>query len=83
MSDGSWAPDNGTGNSGFNMEPAGEYNSALDRYERKYVSAYFLVFTPATSVYHACEFGAACSTTELIPGSLTMGYSVRCVMDEE
>ena len=82
MAQGSWIPDNGTNASGFNMLPSGEYNSALDRYERKYVSAYFWIFTPPTAVYHACEFGAACSTIELIPGSLTMGYSIRCVLDE-
>ena len=77
-----WVPDHGTNASGFNMLPSGAYNSALDRYERKYVSAYFWILTPPTSVYHACEFGAACSTTELIPGSLTMGFSIRCVKDE-
>jgi uncharacterized protein (TIGR02145 family) len=77
-----WLPDNGTNTTGFNMLPSGYYNSELDRYERKFVSAYFWIFTPPTAVYHACEFGAACSTMELIPGSLNAGFSVRCVIDE-
>lgn len=82
MSQGNWIPDNGTNASGFNMLPSGSYNSELNRYERMYVSAYFWIFTPPTYVYHACEFGAACSSMELIPGSLNAGYSVRCVIDE-
>ena len=77
-----WIPDNGTNASGFNMLPSGFYNPELDRYERKFVSAYFWIFTPPTAIYHACEFGAACSTMELIPGNLNAGYSVRCVIDE-
>lgn len=82
MSVGVWIPDVGTNATGFDMYPAGLYNSERDRYERMYVSAYFWILTPPSAVYHACEFGAACSTTELIPGSLTMGFSVRCVLDK-
>ena len=81
MSEG-WAPDNGTNASGFNLLPSGSYNSTLNRYERRLASAYFWILTPPTTVYHACAFGAACSTFETIPGSLTMGYSVRCVKNE-
>ena len=77
-----WLPDSGTNESGFNMLPSGSYNSELNRYERMYVSAYFWILTPPTYVYHACEFGAACSTMELVPGSLTMGFSVRCIANE-
>ena len=82
MSDGQWIPDNGTNASGFNMLPSGYYNDALNRYEGKYTTAYFWVLTPPSAVFHACEFGAACSTLEMVPGSLKMGYSVRCVLDE-
>lgn len=77
-----WTPDNGTNTSGLTITPSGFYNSELDRYERMYASAYFWILTPPTAVYHACEFGAACSSMELIPGILTNGYSVRCVADE-
>ena len=82
MSVGVWIPNVGTNVTGFDMYPAGCYNSELDRYERMYVSAYFWILTPPSAVYHACEFGAACSTTEIIPGTLTMGFSVRCVLDK-
>ena len=82
MSVGVWIPNVGTNATGFDMYPAGCYNSELDRYERMYVSAYFWILTPPSAVYHACEFGAACSTTEIIPGTLTMGFSVRCVLDK-
>ena len=80
MSQGTWIPDNGTNASGFNILPGGFYNAELDRYERMYVSAYFWIAVPATAVYHACEFGAACSSLELIPGSLENGFSIRCVL---
>ena len=83
MAQGVWLPDVGTNTTGFNMLPSGEYNSELDRYERKSVGGYFWILTPPTAVYHACEFGSACSTLEMIPGSLTSGFSVRCVKDEQ
>lgn len=81
MAQGLWLPDVGTNASGFNLLPSGCYNSELDRYERKSVGAYFWILTPPSAIYHACEFGAACSTMEIIPGSLKMGFSVRCVKD--
>ena len=82
MSQGLWVPDNGTNASGFNLLPGGCYNAELDRYERMYVSAYFWIAVPASYIYHACEFGAACSSTELVPGNLSNGFSIRCVMDK-
>ena len=82
MSQGTWMPDNGTNATGFTMLPGGFYNSELDRYERMFVSAYIWIATPESAVYHACEFGAACSSMELIPGSLTDGLSIRCVLTE-
>ena len=80
MSQGTWLPDNGTNSTGFTMLPGGFYNSELDRYERMYVSAYIWIATPETAIYHACEFGAACSSLELIPGNLADGLSIRCVI---
>ena len=80
MSQGLWIPDNGTNASGFNLLPGGCYNAELDRYERMYVSAYFWIAVPDSYVYHACEFGAACSSTELVPGNLSNGFSIRCVL---
>jgi len=80
MSQGTWMPDNGTNSTGFTMLPGGFYNSELDRYERMFVSAYIWIATPESAVYHACEFGAACSSMELIPGNLTDGLSIRCVL---
>ena len=82
MSQGTWIPDNGTNSTGFDMLPGGFYNSARDRYERMYVSAYIWIATPVTAIYHACEFGAACSSMELIPGNLSDGYSIRCVITD-
>lgn len=82
MSQGTWIPDNGTNSTGYNMLPGGFYNSELNRYERMYVSAYFWIATPPTYIYHVCEFGAACSSLEFIPGTLTDGYSIRCVMTD-
>ena len=74
----------GTNLSGFTMEPGGRYNSELDRYEYLYVKGYLWSYTPgATSIAHACEFGSTCGTIEIIPATVTTGFSVRCVHDAE
>ncbi len=77
-----WVPDNSTNESGMSLVPSGYYNSDLDRLERMYSNAYFWIATPPTAVYHACQFGAACSSMEMVPGSLKMGYNTRCVANE-
>ena len=72
-----------TNTTGFNLEPAGMYNSALDRYEYLYVESFMWSYTPGSTVYHACEFGSACGTIEIIPSSANNGLSVRCVRNAE
>ena len=71
----------GTDLSGFAMEPSGLYNSELNRFEYLYAKGYIWYYTPGTTIYHACAFGAACSTVEILPASLQSGFSVRCVHD--
>ena len=71
----------GTNISGFTMEPGGRYNSELGRYEYLYVRGYLWSYTPGSTVYHACEFGSACGTIEIIPATQQTGFSVRCVHD--
>jgi uncharacterized protein (TIGR02145 family) len=73
----------GNNSSGFTMQPGGFYTETGHiPYERLLVSAYFWTVTPGSSVYHACEFGSACGTIELIPTTSTMAYSVRCIKDK-
>ncbi len=72
----------GNNSSDFTMQPGGYYTEVGHvPYERLYVSAYLWTFTPGSSVYHACEFGSACGTMELVPVSGNSGYSVRCLKD--
>lgn len=72
----------GNDSSGFTMQPSGLYNPAgHSPYEMLLVLGYFWTYTPGSSVYHACEFGSACGTMELVPASADMGYSVRCLKD--
>ena len=72
----------GTDISGFTMQPGGYYTAAGSvHYQDLLVRAYFWTYTPGGSIYHACEFGSACGTMELIPALETMGYSVRCIKD--
>lgn len=73
----------GTNASGYGLEPAGMYNSELDRNEYLLVQTYLWSFTPGSTIYHACQFGSACGTIEIIPSSASNGYSVRCVRNAE
>ena len=74
--------DPGTDDYGFTLEPGGYYNPELDRYEYLHVKTILWSYTPgATIIYHACEFGSACGTIEIIPTTANAGYSVRCVHD--
>ena len=77
-----WIPNIGTDLSSFTLLPGGYYNSALNRYEDLLVRAYVWTIKEEGSTHSiACMFGAACSTTELVPGEKTNGYSVRCVLN--
>lgn len=72
----------GSNSTGFTMQPGGYYTSVGHApYQELLVSGFFWTYTPGSTIYHACEFGSACSTIELIPASSTMGYSVRCLKD--
>ena len=73
----------GTDESGFTLEPAGLFNPVLIRYEYLHVKAFLWSYTPGSTIYHACEFGSACGTIEIIPATASTGYSVRCVHDDE
>ncbi|MBR0077680.1 MAG: hypothetical protein IJP72_04690, partial [Bacteroidales bacterium] len=74
----------GTNLSSFTMEPGGRYNSELARYEYLLVRGYLWSYTlGATTIVHACEFGSACGTMEIIPATMPTGFSVRCVHDAE
>jgi uncharacterized protein (TIGR02145 family) len=73
----------GTNASGYGLEPAGVYNAELDRYEYLYVQSYLWSYEPGTVIYHACQFGSACGTIEIIPASAYNGFSVRCVRNTE
>ena len=74
----------GTNISGFTMEPGGRFNAELNRYEYLLVRGYLWSYTPgATTIVHACEFGSACGTVEIIPATMPTGFSVRCVHDAE
>ncbi|MBR0054134.1 MAG: hypothetical protein IJP65_02370, partial [Bacteroidales bacterium] len=73
----------GTNTSGFSAEPAGIYNPESGRFEYLYVTTYLWSYTPASSVFHACQFGSQCGTLEIEPSSGEFKYSVRCVRNEE
>ena len=74
----------GTNLSGFAMEPGGRYNEYLDRFEYLLARGYLCSYTPgAITIVHACEFGYACSTVEIIQILMPAGVSVRCVHDAE
>ena len=73
----------GTNTSGFSAEPAGIYNPESGRFEYLYVTTYLWSYTPASSVFHACQFGSQCGTLEIEPSSGEFKYSVRCVHNEE
>lgn len=82
MSSDNWITTGDNNNStGFNLEPTGLYNSELNRFEYLYVESYLWSYTPESTVFHACQFGTACSTIEVIPASATNGYGVRCIKD--
>jgi len=66
---------------GFNLEPGGYYNPELNRYEYLHVKTILWSYNPGATIYHACEFGSACGTIEIIPTSAEAGHSVRCVHD--
>ncbi len=76
-----WIPDIGTDDYGFSFLPAGYYNANLGRYEGLGVRAYFWTAEVGGTIYHACEFGSACGTIEIVPTSQLNGFSVRCVLD--
>ena len=82
MSDQHWLTP-GTNVAGFGLEPAGMYNAELDRYEYLYVQTFLWSYEPGTTIYHACQFGSACGTIEVIPASAYNGFSVRCVRNTE
>ena len=74
----------GTNTTGFSMQPSGLYNSSTPyQYQDLLVSGVFWVYTPGSSVYHFCQFGSACSSMEVLPGTATMGLSIRCIKDRE
>ena len=73
----------GTDDIGFTLEPAGMFNPELLRYEYLHVKAFLWSYTPGSTVLHACEFGSACGTIEIVPATASTGYSVRCVHDAE
>ena len=73
----------GTDDIGFTLEPAGMFNPELLRYEYLHVKAFLWSYTPGSTILHACEFGSACGTIEIIPATASTGYSVRCVKDAE
>ena len=74
--------DPGTDTYGFALEPGGYYNANLDRYEYLHVKTVLWSYTAGTtSVAHACEFGSACGTIEIIPIDVDAALSVRCVHD--
>ena len=72
----------GTNASGYGLEPAGYYNAELGRYEYLYSQTYIWTYQPGfTVIYHACQFGSACGTIEIVPLTGASGLSVRCVHD--
>jgi len=72
----------GTDDYGFSLEPGGYYNPELNRYEYLHVKTIFWSYnSEGTTIYHACEFGSACGTIEIIPITTNAGCSVRCVHD--
>ena len=73
----------GTDDIGFTLEPAGTFNPELDRFEYLHVKAYLWSYTPGSTIFHACEFGSACGTIEIVPATGSTGYSVRCVHNTE
>ena len=76
-----WLPMGGSNSSGLSLLPSGYYNPATSSFEDRGVTSIIWLGTPASVIYHACKFGAACGTYELVPGTPGMGCSVRCVKD--
>jgi uncharacterized protein (TIGR02145 family) len=73
----------GTNESGFNLEPAGEFNGSNGYYENLRVKTYLWSYTPGVTTYSACEFGTNCGAITTVTANASTGYSVRCVHDAE
>lgn len=77
-----WLPTDGTDVYGFSFLPVGCYNAVSGLFEGLYVGSFFWTSETEDSIIsHACEFGDACGTFEIVPGDRRNGYSVRCVLD--
>ena len=74
----------GSNLSAFTMQPSGFYDSSSPfPYQGLFTVGIFWIYSPGSTVYYACEFGYACGSTEIIPGSATKSFSVRCLKDRE
>lgn len=73
----------GTDDIGFTLEPGGRFNAGRNRFEFLHGKAFLWTYVPGATIYHACEFGDACGTMEMITTTADTGYSVRCVHDVE
>ena len=74
----------GSNLSAFTMQPSGFYDSASPfPYQGLFTLGIFWIYKPGSTIYYACEFGYACGSLEIIPGSATKSFSIRCLKDRE